>query len=295
MRRLVPLVLLAVLASPSSAPAAPAKISPRAPVVSDTGVASVEVANPNAYVLRGSASVTVGTRTIAKRSVRLGKRSVSVVRLRFDRQALTALRTAQGRATLTLRVRRSGGRTTTARRTLTLRLPSGAPQNPGPGAPGTPTPAPPSSPAPPSTPAPPTSPASNRWVGRLGSEGAYDDLELTVTDGQLLITNVPTVAVVCFENGGAFRSAASIEIFDAPGPWTVGTDGLVAKQGIAVNRLVSSGARSINYKVTETTQDGGRLTGMLGMSFFDSRYDIFTNKITFINCAGSQSFEAVPG
>jgi hypothetical protein len=30
------------------------------------------------------------------------------------------------------------------------------------------------------------------------------------------------------------------------------------------------------------------------MSFFDSKYDVFTNTILFINCAGTQSFEAVP-
>jgi hypothetical protein len=36
------------------------------------------------------------------------------------------------------------------------------------------------------------------------------------------------------------------------------------------------------------------VTGKLGMSFFTSKYDVFTNAITFINCFGSQSFEAVP-
>ena len=30
------------------------------------------------------------------------------------------------------------------------------------------------------------------------------------------------------------------------------------------------------------------------MSFADSRCHVFTKRITFINCAGSQSFEAVP-
>ena len=95
-------------------------------------------------------------------------------------------------------------------------------------------------------------------------------------------------------DGRLYRSALSFELFDAPGPWTIGTDGLVAKQGIAVNQLVSSGARTINYKATGTTQPPGRVAGTLGMSFSDSRYDIPTNTITFINCAGSQSFEAVP-
>jgi hypothetical protein len=47
--------------------------------------------------------------------------------------------------------------------------------------------------------------------------------------------------------------------------------------------------------VTGATQQAGRIAGTLGMSFSDSKYDIFTNTITFINCAGSPSFEAVPG
>ena len=128
----------------------------------------------------------------------------------------------------------------------------------------------------------------------MGTEGPYDDLEFTVTNGQMQITKAPVVPVSCFEMGGAYRSSLSFELFDAAGPWTVGTDGLVAKQGIAVNQLVGSGARTINYKTTGTTQQAGRVAGTLGMSFSDSRYDIFTNSITFINCAGSQSFEAVP-
>ena len=72
----------------------------------------------------------------------------------------------------------------------------------------------------------------------MGTEGPYDDLELTVTGGQLQITKAPFVPVSCFEMGGASGSL-SFELFAAPGPWTIGTDGLVAKQGIAVNQLVS--------------------------------------------------------
>ena len=156
---------------------------------------------------------------------------------------------------------------------MTLRLPSGAPQEPA---------------------APTAPPASDRWVGRMGTEGAYDDLELTVNGGQLQITKGSFLPVSCFEMGGSYRSSISLERFDAPGPWTIGTDGLVTKQGIAVNQLVSSGARTINYKVTGTTQQADKVAGTLGMSFSDSKYDIFTNTITFINCSGAQSFEAVP-
>jgi hypothetical protein len=267
MTRLILLALLGVLLLPGAALAAPAKISPRASAVSAAGVATVEVANPNRYALRGTANVTVRARAVSKRTVRLPKRSVTTVKLRFDRHAVAALRRAAGRATITLRLRRPGGRRSTARRTLTLRVSSGTQTTP---------------------------PASDRWIGRMGTEGPYDDLELTVTGGQMQITKTPFVPVSCFEMGGSYRSALSFELFDATGPWAIGSDGLVAKRGIALNQLVSSSARTINYKVTGSVQQPGRVAGTLGMSFSDSKYDVFTNTITFINCAGSQSFEAVP-
>ena len=279
MTRIFLLALLGVLVLPASALAASAKISPRASAVSAAGVATVEVANPNLYALRGTATATARGRIVAKRKVRLPKRSVTTVKLRFDRQAVTALREAAGRATIKLKLRRPNGRRSTARGTLTLRLPSGAPTPPAPGG---------------NTGGQPTPPASSRWVGRMGTEGPYDDLELTVSGGQMQITKGSFVPVSCFEMGGSYRSAISLELFDAPGPWTIGTDGLIAKQGLAVNQLVSSGMRTINYKATGTSQQADRVTGTLGMSFSDSKYDIFYNTITFINCAGSQSFEAVP-
>jgi hypothetical protein len=276
MKRLILLAVLGLLTLPGTALAAKAKISPRAVTVSAAGAATVEVANPNRYALKGTAKVTVRGRSVAKRKVRLPKRSVTGVKLRFGRQAVTALRDAGGRATLKLALRRPGGRKSAARRTLTLRVPAAAPA-PAPAPGGQPTP-----------------PASSRWAGRMGTEGLYDDFEFTVTNGQMQITKPAMVPVSCFENGGAYRSALSFELFDAPGPWTIGTDGLVAKQGIAVNQLVSGGMRTINYKVTGASQQADKVTGTLGMSFSDSKYDVFTATITFINCAGSQSFEAVP-
>jgi len=288
MRALLPLTVFAVLLLPGVALAAPAKISPRAAGVSKAGVAKVEVANPNRYVLRGTATVAAGRSKLARRTVRLGALSVSTLALRFDQQDLTHLRHTSGRATMTLRLRRSGGRTTTARRKLTLRLPSTAPQNPG--GPSTPTPPADSN----SGGADGTPPASNRWVGRMGTDGAYDDFEFTVEGGQMQITRPTTVPVYCFENGGSHRSALSFELFDAPGPWILGTDGVINRQGIAVNQLVHGGERAITYKVTGATQAAGRISGSFGMSFSDSRYDPFTNTISFINCSGTQSFEAVP-
>jgi hypothetical protein len=277
MTRLILLALLGVLVLPAAALAAPAKISPRAASVSAAGVATVEVANPNRYALRGTAKVAVRGRTVAKRTVRLPKRSVTGVKLRFKPQAVAALRDAAGRATVKLALRRPGGRRSSARRTLTLRVPESAPI-----------------PAPGSNGGQPAPAGASRWAGRMGTEGAYDDFEFTLANGQMQITKPALVPVSCFENGGSYRSALSFEIFDAPGPWTIGTDGLVAKQGIAVNQLVYSGMRTINYKVTGTAQQADKVTGSLGMSFSDSHYDVFTATITFINCAGTQSFEAVP-
>jgi hypothetical protein len=129
----------------------------------------------------------------------------------------------------------------------------------------------------------------------MGDEGAYDDLEFTLVNGEITITKTPLVPVYCFENGaGHYGSALSFEPFVVTGPWTLGGDGSAQQSGIAVNRLVSSGSRAITYKLTETAQSAGKVTGKLGMSFFDSKYDIFASQIWFVNCSGTQSFEAVP-
>jgi hypothetical protein len=288
MKRVILPALVAVLAVPAAAQAAPVKISPHASAVSGAGVASVEVANPNRYSVRGTAKVAVRGRTVLSRKVRLPKRSVTTMKLRFTSGAVAALREAGGRATIGLKLRRANGRKSSARRTLTLSLPSGGSQPPAPPAPGgsggtgggdSGGSAPP--------------PASNRWAGRMGTEGPYDDLEITVDNGQMQITRSPFVPVSCLEIGGYNRIALSLELFSATGPFAMGTDSLIAQQGLAVNTLVSGGARTINYKVKNAAVQGDRLTGTLEMSFGDSRYDIFTNTIIFINCAGTQSFEAI--
>jgi hypothetical protein len=285
MKRLVlPLALAGALALPGAALAAQVKISPRAVSVSAAGAATIEVANPTRHALRGTAAVAVGGRTVASRGVRLPKRAVTGVKLRFGAAAMEALRGAAGKATIRLAVRRSGGRKLTARRTLNLRLPSGSPQPPAPGPTGGP-----------DSGGPAGGPASDRWVGRMGTEGPYDDFELTVDGGQMTLTKPAFVPVACFEMGGLYRQAVSLELFDAAGPWTIGTEGMVEKSAPSVNSIVQAGARSITYKVTDTAQAAGKLTGTLAMSFFDSRLDIFNGyKIIFTNCSGAQSFEAVP-
>ncbi len=216
---------------------------------------------------------------MASRKVKLPKRSVTAVKLRFGSDAVSALRDAGGRGTLKLRLRRPDGRTVIAKKKVGFQLPSG--DQPAPGGP---------------TPGgqPPQQPGSDRWVGRMGDEGAYDDLELTVAGGQMQITKPPLVPIYCLENGGTFRTGLSYEPFVVPGPWTIGTDATVAQSGISLNQIVTGGSRSINYKVTNTAQQAGKVTGTLGMSYFDSQYDIWSNTITFVNCSGAQSFEAVP-
>jgi hypothetical protein len=188
-----------------------------------------------------------------------------------------------------MRLRRAGGPVTTARRTLTLRAAS------GPSAPAPSAPAPVQAPAPATaTPAPPAPPA-NRWIGRMGTEGAYDDLELALVDGTFQLTKAPVLPVYCFETDGRPNdSSVSGELFDAPGPWTVGTDGEVVKEGVSVNVLLGRSPRSITYKVTGTTRTADRIAGTLGMSFFGVRTHVFYGHLVFVNCAGSQGFEAVP-
>jgi hypothetical protein len=286
-RRLALVPLLAVLALPAGASAASVKIGPKPSVISASS-ATIAVANPTRFVLRGTATVTAGSGAkAASRRVRLGRRSVSDVPLRFGRAGVEAVRAARGRATVKLALEGAGGKSLTARRTMTLRFPAGD-QSPAPGG----------DPAPGGQPSPgggPTSkPSSDTWVGRMGTEGAYDDLELTLIDGRITFTKTPLVPVYCFEMGGQYRTALSFEPFVVSGPWTLGQDAIVEQSGMAVNQLVSAGTRGISYKAVETARSGDTVTGKLGMSYFDSKYDIFTNRIWFVNCSGSQSFEAVP-
>ncbi len=95
--------------------------------------------------------------------------------------------------------------------------------------------------------------------------------------------------------GGSFRSSFSYELFTALGPWKLGNqDGTVQKKSVAVNQLISSGERTITFKMT-STRSGNRITGKRTMSFSGSRYNVFTNQITFINCSGTENYEAIPG
>jgi hypothetical protein len=288
MHRLILIVLcsLAVLVAPAAASAAPAKIGPAATPVSPAGTTTVEVANPNAYTLSGRATLTAAGAT-ASRKVRLPRRSVTSVKLRLPAKALAA---GARRAVVALRLSRPGRRASTVRRTLALRSAAAKPA-PTNGSGTTPT-ANGTTPAAPSVPAPPA--PSNRGVGRMGAEGGHDDLEFTLDNGQITFTKAPAVPVFCFETPNTSNTWTSGELFDAPGPWALGTDGAIDKQGVSVNPLVGRSPRTITYKVTGTTQQQGKITGTLGMIFYAARPDVFTGALTIVNCAGSESFEAVP-
>lgn len=272
MRRLLVAPLLAALALPATADAAAVKISTKGASLSPGGVASIEVSNPNRYALRGKATLTARNRTLGSKNVTLAKRAARKVTVRLNAAAVAALRAANGRATLALKLRRSGRKkSTTARRTLTLQLP---------GAGGAP---------------PPTgAPTPTKFAGRMGSEGAYDDLEMTIENGQMTLTKTPLINVLCTEAGGSYDSAFSLEVFNAPGPWSIATGGEFQQPGIAVNTLVGSGERTITYKVGPVTRASDKVTGTLGMSFSGSKFNIFDSTVSFINCSANQAFEAIP-
>ena len=173
------------------------------------------------------------------------------------------MRAANGRSTLALKLRRSGRKKfTTVRRTLTLALPAAGGQTPAPS--GTPAPG-------------PAAPTSSRWAGRIGTEGAYDDMELTIENGQMTITKSPLISVLCTEAGGSYDSAFSLEPFVAAGPWNIATGGEVQQPGVSGNTLVGSGERTITYKVSGVTQAADKVTGTLGMSFSGSKLNIITS------------------
>ena len=71
--------------------------------------------------------------------------------------------------------------------------------------------------------------------------------------------------------------------------------GFLIPHSPATIRSRTSRARSPPQSTAlDTVQAPGKVTGTLGMSFSDSRIDIFDNyNLIFINCAGSQAFEAV--
>lgn len=288
MLRATPLFVIAALAVPATAQAADPQVTSAS--LSDGGVLAVGVKNPNRHALSGSVNVIAGQQIVASRSVKLGTRAAKRLTWTLEEGAVDAIRTAKGRTTVALKTRRKGGKARTVRRTFTLKLPKTSPVPAGQPAPG-------GSAAQPGA-GVPAAPAGGpqRYVGRLGTEGAYDDFELTRDGATFTLTKPALLPTTCSKLGGDYAVAASVELFDAVGPWTIGTDGQIAKPGsVAVNPLVTSGARTITYTVRgSAVTASGAVTGTLGMSFSDPKVDVFTGNLYFVNCAGTQGFEAVP-
>jgi hypothetical protein len=250
--------------------------------VSRKGVALIALTNPNGYAVKGSLSLAAGKLKLGKGKVSLAARANGRVRVKLSKKALRRLRTRRRlRATATAKVTGPVGKAGVTRKKLTLKAPARKRKRRA---------APPSGGGGGQTPA-----AGNRWVARKGTSGAYDDFRFTLGAGNITLTQPTLLFVSCFEMGGAFRSSSSFESFNLLGPWALGNQSTTRQQrSRAVNQLVSSGERTITYKMT-STRSGDRITGKLTMSFSDSKYNPFTNAITFINCSGTQSYEAIPG
>jgi hypothetical protein len=293
MRRKIPLIALtAALAAPTVATAAPAaKIASKATPVEQADTTTIDVANTTSRALLGRVTIRAGGRIAAVRAVKLPRRSVTPITFKLRARALISLRKAgTQRATVTATLGHAGRRRATYRRSLTLRAAAAEPR-PAPAATQpAPQPAPPPPAPEPAAPGSPATPAAreNTWVGRMGGEGAYDDLEFTVADGHITLTKAPAVPVMCFSTDG--MKFASGELFDAAGPWPIGRDHSGELKSVRVNLMVSREERTVTYKVTDLAQNGNAFTGKLGMIF----YGIFPNTTLIVNCHGQQTFDAIP-
>ncbi len=250
--------------------------------VSKKRVASIEITNPNAYAVKGALSLTAGKLKLGKAKVSLAASARKSLKVKLSAKAMRKLRKLRKlRATATAKVKGPIGKAGVSRKKLTLKAPARkkkpAARKPSGGGGGGQTPG-----------------ASNRWVARKGSTGAYDDFAFTLNGDNITLSKQTMLFVSCFEMGGSYRSSSSLELFNLLGPWKLGNQTTTqTKRSIAVNQLVSSGERTITYKMT-STRSGNKITGKRTMSFSDSKYNPFTNAITFINCSGTESYEAIP-
>ena len=270
---------LGLLALPTSALAAPAKIGGSASV-SPSGVASVKVANPNRYALKGSVRLITGQQLLASRKVKVKGHRSTTATMRLSKGALGALRAGGNRATVSARLghgrhkgswisqdgeahdgrhrRRHGPRRLRRQRRRCRRR--------------------------------------RRDQQPLGwrPPAAGATFPFTLDGSAINITSTPLMLVSCFQTGGSYQSSTSSEMFDLAGPWTLGNqDGTQTKSVPRVNQLVGSGARTVTYKL-KSSRAGNQIAGSLTQSFADSKYNPFDNSITFINCAGTLNFTGVP-
>jgi hypothetical protein len=267
---------LGLLVLPTSALAAPAKIG-KAATVSPSGVASVKVANPNRYALKGSVRLITGQQLLASRKVKVRPRRSTTAKMRLSKGALGALRAGGMHAVVSARLGHGSHKGRWIRKSVKVTTTGAGGGNgqggSGGGAGGGVT--------------------SNRWLATTSTGATFP---LTVDGSTLNITQQPLQPVSCSEMGGQYRVSMSSEPFDLLGPWTVGNQSATQTKSVPrVNQLVTSGARTVTYKLT-SSRAGNQITGTLTQSFSDSRLDFSTypNKIIFINCAGTLNFTAVP-
>jgi len=248
--------------------------------VSKRGVGALTITNPNAYALKGTLSVVAGKLKLGRARVSLAANATKKFKFKLSRKALRRLRKKRRlRATAIAKLKGPIGKTATIRKRLTLKAPAKPKRKKKPkrktGGGG--------------------GPASDLWLARNGTTGAYDDFKFRLSGGNITMTGTSLLFVSCFEIGGSYRSSSSLEIFNLLGPWRLGNQSATqTRRSRAVNVLVSSSERTITYTLT-STRSGNRITGKRKMSFSDSQYDPFTNTISSIFCSGSQDYEAIPG
>ena len=277
---------LGLLALAPTAQAAPAKLAGGA--VSATGATTVKVTNPNRYTLKGTVALASGKTKLASRKVFVkGKRSKKVS-LTLSKAGLAALKGKGSLSTtLTAKLARKGQKAKSYRRTLVLKAPGAGTGTgtPGSGTPGAGGPA-----------AGGGGAAGNRWKATTSMGGTFD---LIVENGQVSLVQPTFQPVSCFRSGGysPAQTSLSSEMFDKLGPWALGNqDATQTQQVPRVNTLVTSGARTVTYRLN-TSRTGDQISGTMVQSFSDSRLEFSypnTPKIAFTSCAGTLNFTAVP-
>ena len=280
------LAALGLLALTPPALAAPAKLSGGA--VSASGATTVKVTNPNRYTLKGTVALASGKTELASRKVAVKRKRSKNVALKLSPAALAALKARGSLATtVTATLARNGKKAKSYRKGLVLTAPgagsgTGTPGAGGPGAGG--------------QGGGGGGAAGNRWKATTSMDGTFD---LIVENGQVTLAQPTFQPVSCFKSGGysSAQTSLSSEMFDKLGPWALGNqDATQTQQVPRVNTLVTSGARTVTYRLN-TARTGDQITGSMVQSFNDSKLEFWypnPAKVAFISCAGTLNFTAVP-
>lgn len=281
-----PAVALSADAQAASKP--PVRVSAASSQVS-AGVVVLKVHNRSGRTVRGRVAARAGRTAAGSAGYKAKGRRTARVRLTLSAAARRKL-AADRRLRLTLTATVRGRGRVTSAITVTGKGTSTAPQGRAPGKGGGKGSAPAQG-QPGQGPSP--APESPNWVARTSSSGAYDDFAFTLSAGQITVTQRPLAYLQCSENGGSYRSYGSWEVFLPTGPWTLGAQSQEMTQTTSlVNGLAGSSGHSVRYQL-RSTRSGGAISGQLTMSAAWSNYDYSTNRIVFVNCSGTRSFDAV--